>query len=467
MFQLKTNIYLLLWFCFIATFAFLIPYYSNDYRYQLIEGTEELVTSFYDICVSQYRHYFTWGGRTPPHFLAQCLLWGGKIVSSLATALCYVLLIYFIYSMGTGKKLSPFKMPFVPVVFISIGLWVCMRSYGEVVFMLVTSCNYLFTSTFIMLYLLPYRFALNEERTEHGILFALMMFVLGIIAGWCNENTGFAICAVTGLLCLYKLHKRELTLWQATGLIGMGIGFLVLALSPGNAARYDSMAQNNFDYFPHLLNTIQIFFVSIIENLPVILCYVYFLVLFKRNNLKEKCQTELYASYYSFALGFVSLAIMIFSPNFPGRSAAPFTMFVLASDIALYAALKKHNINPLKSAYKMTIYALFFVFFAVTSTNAFGALFQARADQVELEKSIADQIAQGKKDLEVPIMHVQSGRYIFIGAMKVSKENFANKIAARYYHVNSFTKACDLTQSFIHFDLKYVVRYGEPVCRTH
>ncbi|MBP5243143.1 MAG: hypothetical protein J6Z28_00295, partial [Succinivibrio sp.] len=97
MFQLKTNIYLLFWFSFIAIFAFLIPYYSNDYRYQLIEGTEDMVSSLWDICVSQYRHYFTWGGRTPPHFLAQCLLWGGKVISSIATALCYISLIYIIY----------------------------------------------------------------------------------------------------------------------------------------------------------------------------------------------------------------------------------------------------------------------------------------------------------------------------------------------------------------------------------
>ena len=98
-----------------------IPYafiWDGDDRGNLLDGVgqRQRIASFYDIVISQWSHYFTWGGRTPPHFLAQCLLWGGKVVSSLATALCYISLIYIIYLMGTGKKISPFKMPFVPVV---------------------------------------------------------------------------------------------------------------------------------------------------------------------------------------------------------------------------------------------------------------------------------------------------------------------------------------------------------------
>lgn len=146
---LKSPIYLLAWFVFITACAYIIPYFSNDYRYMMIEGTQDLVSSFSDIVVSQYRHYFTWGGRTPPHVLAQLLLWGGKYVSAVGAGLCYLVLIYLIYVQAKGKRVNPFKLLILPVLFITVALWLCLRAYGEVIFMLVTSCNYLYTTTFI------------------------------------------------------------------------------------------------------------------------------------------------------------------------------------------------------------------------------------------------------------------------------------------------------------------------------
>ena len=62
---LKSHIYLLAWFVFITACAYIIPYFSNDYRYMMIEGTQDLVSSFSEIVETQNRHYFTCGVRTP------------------------------------------------------------------------------------------------------------------------------------------------------------------------------------------------------------------------------------------------------------------------------------------------------------------------------------------------------------------------------------------------------------------
>ncbi len=463
--NLKTNIYLLIWFSYIVLFAFLIPYYSNDFRYMLIEQTDDVVTNFYDILVSQYRHYFTWGGRTPPHVLAQTLLLCGKYVSSLATGLCYLSLVYLIYVFGVGRKISPLRLPLIPVVFITIGLWICLRAFGEVFFMLVSSCNYLYTTVFIMAYLLPFRFSIGQDGSRHGIYFAVLMFVLGVIAGWCNENTGFAICFVTGLMGLYFLIHKRLTLWQFTALAGMGIGFLILVLSPGNSARLNSMEKSHFEYASHIFKALQIFALTMAETLPLILAYVLLRYKVHSSKLDVSESKQLYGSYYALAVGFSSLFIMVFSPNFPARTAAPFTFFTLAACIALYDILRRNSVSVLGKKGTLGIIALSFVFIGATATNAVGALKVARADRVIEEEAIKTQIAEGKKDLILPISHVMTSRYIFVSEPKVSTTHFANVILARYYHVNTITKKCDFSHGLPHSDLMYFQRYGKEVCQ--
>ena len=153
----KSYIWLLIWGLFIGSCAYLIPYFTNDYRYLMIQGTDDLVKSFSDIIISQWRHYFEWGGRTPAHLIAQTLLYAGKGISAVASACCYITLILFIYYHAYGIKPTLKGLKFMPLFFITMSLWLFLRIYGEVVFMLVSSCNYMFTTTIVLIFLLPYR----------------------------------------------------------------------------------------------------------------------------------------------------------------------------------------------------------------------------------------------------------------------------------------------------------------------
>ncbi|WP_320911860.1 DUF6056 family protein, partial [Eisenbergiella porci] len=69
---------------------------------------------------------------------------------------------------------------------------------------------------------------------------------LGVLAGWCNENSsGGGLLMV--LLCLgfylYEQKKnnagsgRLLKPWMVTGLIGQAVGLAFMVLAPGNAVR--------------------------------------------------------------------------------------------------------------------------------------------------------------------------------------------------------------------------------------
>ena len=48
----KTYVYLALWTAFIAACAYMMPYFSNDYRYMLVQGSDLPVESLKDIAVS-------------------------------------------------------------------------------------------------------------------------------------------------------------------------------------------------------------------------------------------------------------------------------------------------------------------------------------------------------------------------------------------------------------------------------
>ena len=52
----RSYCYLLLWFGLIIICSELTPYFANDYRYMLVQGTHDFISSYQDIWQSQYQH---------------------------------------------------------------------------------------------------------------------------------------------------------------------------------------------------------------------------------------------------------------------------------------------------------------------------------------------------------------------------------------------------------------------------
>ncbi len=458
----RSFIYLTIIFLYVLFFAYNIPHFSNDYRYMLIEGTDDRVTSVADIILSQYRHYFTWGGRTPPHVLAQLLLLSGKLAGALATALCFVLLIYLVNVLAKGSLLNPFKIDSTALLISFSLLYFCLRNFGEVLFMLVTSCNYLFTTTFVLLILVPFVKALESDKDDNSLskgfvlknIFNFLIFLCGLTAGWCNENTGFALCSVTFLYLVYMLRKKKLSAFMVAGFAGMCTGFLILVLSPGNAARMQMMeSTGRFDYFSHIFTAIGVFNLSLLENLPLIIAFLYLLFKVYKKGLIKKYRQSMLCTLYLFAIGFASLSVMIFSPNFPARSATVFTVFTLVATLKLYYILKKEQVTVVNRAFFYSYSVIFSLYFLITATNALECLSRLNDEFVQRENSIKEQIANGKTDLVVKPFSVVSSRYIFVGDIHADSNYFANKILSRYYKISSIVRTCDEIKTLPHSDL--------------
>ena len=91
--------------------------FGDDYLYSFIwQGKPEFVpltedairvSSWQDLLISQWLHYFSWSGRTVNHTLAQFFLWQGKGIFNFFNALIAVVLIIEIYwCINKGDKVQ-------------------------------------------------------------------------------------------------------------------------------------------------------------------------------------------------------------------------------------------------------------------------------------------------------------------------------------------------------------------------
>ena len=449
----RSYCYLLLWFGIIVMGVVLTPYFANDYRYFLVQGTGELVSSVSDIFVSQYRHYFEWGGRTVAHVIAQFLLWWGKPLSGIVQGLCYVLLILFIYYNAYGLK-PTLRVRFVPIFIISLLLLLQLRRYGEVVFNIVSSANYLYTTTLVLIFLLPYRISMEREVNGSWYL-APLMLLLGVLAGWTNENTAAAVAAGLGLYLIYCLKERKLTLWQVVGYAGFLIGFALLVLAPGNRARLDSMEDGGFDYLRHTLGALGIFCESLVMCALLIGAGIYLWLRVRKFMLQYTLPGTYHGAMWFIYTGFFSLVLMIFSPNFPARSATPFVVFTIIGIMSLSAIVLERYRSILPRKVERSLLLVGGALMLAIVVNIIYCAVVLNNDHRIREAEVLTQLEEGKRTLVVSPLHVQNFKYLYVADVRADPDYWTNHIVADFLKVDAVMRTCDYAPSALPIDLLF------------
>lgn len=454
-------------FVFIALCAYLTPLFSNDYRYLMIEGTDERARTLYDIVISQYRHYFEWGGRTVNHVCAMLLLWLPHWLRALIQGLAFVSLIVLILMHATAGFKGARPLTGLKVLTVFALLWLTLRYFGEVVFNTVSSANYLYSTQWILLFTLPWRRALRLESDPRPWWFALLMFPLGVAVGWTNENSGSALAFVMGLYLLYLLFRRQvINVWQWTAVAGVGVGFLLLVLAPGNAARYADMAGRGFDYVAHLPVALEIYGVTWLLFTPLWLLLMLKLWTLRGAGLLTLKDPYLRGALFWTAFGVVSLTVMLASPTFPARSATFCSVGLILACMAVSESCEYHGLEVFPSLLRKLTLGVFVLYFAVTGSNTLQGYVQAHADGIAREREIASQLLEGRKDVTVEPFHVTSTKYLFIADIRSNPQHFANLILRRYYHIEgSLTRLCDPPSSYT-LDFMLLSRVGERACQV-
>ena len=257
-------------FVLIFIFNVLTPMMTDDLFYS---KTVSEASGIGELFAQEYTQYMTWTGRSVCHMILRFFLLTDKMVFNVANSLVFVLLTLLIYWNVEHKK----KYDIPVYLLINLLLWMFGVVFRQTVLWETGACNYLWGSAIIMSFVTLYRYGLKRESAsgqqsglKHPALWAVFLPVLGVLAGWCNENSsGGGLLMV--LLCLgFYLYERKrqpgnagspegmkklgenrdngagsvdkkggcgLRLWMITGLIGNGIGLAFMVLAPGNAVR--------------------------------------------------------------------------------------------------------------------------------------------------------------------------------------------------------------------------------------
>ncbi|MDH6355350.1 hypothetical protein M2132_001691 [Dysgonomonas sp. PH5-45] len=425
-------------FIFIYILNRLHPLYADDWMYSMTPAPlYEHISNFGQILQTQYEHYFTWGGRSVVHIIAQSLLLIGEGPADLLNSLAFVALTFVIYMLANkGKSANPSLL-----LGINLIVFLLQPAFGSTCLWITGSANYLWGTLIILAFLLPYKFYLNKGKEDSGVVLkSSFLFLFGIVAGWTNENMGVALVAIIALLLFYyKQSGRKIPVWAICGLVGVLIGCAFMIAAPGNFARMDMMEHTNkasrlAAYANQFLAALAAFY-----NYSLGLAFIFVLLLIVARiyiSDKEKRKEATAVSLIFFFGAILAMLAMAASPIFPPRASFGLNMLIVTAAATLFAQLdfSKQIIK------QVSICALAFgLFFWVGDyskgrkelASAYTTL-EKRAEFVRKEKQ------RGVSDiiLSEPIYGPQT-KYFHFFELQADSADWHNQIYSKYYSVNS------------------------------
>lgn len=431
---------------------FYTPLFADDYSYSFSFMTGERIESASQIIDSQIGHYQCMNGRSITHFLAQMFLLAGDQAFIFFNTFFFLILMALIYLHACGSlrifSLGKFSMS-VMLIFLS------SPAFGQSFLWITGAANYLYGILIVLAVLLPYRLQMNGPSPNVHPLretaAAAIYLLLGIVAGWTNENTSVAmIVMIVGYIIYYQANAITIHAWNITGGIGGIIGCVLVLSSPGTAKRLESAGGSGgvIDWLKRLVFYSCDMLVHL--HLPILLFVVLLcLYLYQKRSvlaghtckgvrtLFEECEVTMV-----YALGFLaSVYSMIVSPQFPGRAwSGPVILFV----IVLIGFCSRVDLSERFAAAGKNITLGFVVLLcAATYINAYYELKNVDAGYRDRVSAIETAVSLGEGSVEVPNIYGWTGYscYSAGGDLNADSGEWPNADIARYYKVDKIVRS--------------------------
>jgi len=224
-------IYLLLLICGLLT-----PKVADDWEYSLSFATGEPLSSLAEIAPSMRAHAVVMNGRLFSHALVQTFLFLPRAVFPFLNAGMFLALILLLYRLCRRGKEDNILL--LAVLFGAV--WVFTPDFGQVFLWLDGACNYGWSCTLGLLFLLPYfKKALGKDNTVYGPMFWVLWMLPGVFIGGYLENTSAAVLVLSVLLwMLTRLYRREkLSFFTILPILAAAAGFLFMLTRPAEAMK--------------------------------------------------------------------------------------------------------------------------------------------------------------------------------------------------------------------------------------
>ncbi len=360
----KEIIITLLIFIIMLLLNCLTPIISDDFGYSFNLEHERL-RGLKDIANFQIVHYKWWGGRVIAHSLAQFFLWLPKSIFNIANSLCFTIMIILMYLITKKDK----KSSQVTIWLLFLLTYFLQPVLGQCSLWLTGSCNYLWTTTIILFLLFLF---VKERKIRDNIIYIIVMFFLGIIAGLTNENTSFGLITMLILIIIKQIKEKEkIKKWQITAVIGNIIGFLILILAPGNYIRKDGYTEETTLIIRLIKRFIEYTKTSLSYQIIIFLIFSFLII----SIIRKKKKINLYSIILMIGSIFCIYS-MLLSPTFPERSWFGIITLSIMSTIMLLNDYSK--INPNIKKYILIITIVLTIFFIPNYINLYKDTYNLR-----------------------------------------------------------------------------------------
>jgi hypothetical protein len=387
---------------------------------------ERLLASLIDVIDSTKEMYFTWHGRSVVDFLTFLFLFfKNKNIFNVFNTIVYGLLILLLCFHATGslKKVNPFIF-----LFTNILVWIFTPSWGQDFLWITGSFNYLWTTTIILFFLIPYRKRIDNQEFSLNIVLSILFFFLGILAGWSIENSAAGIfIMLLGYFVIKAIRKEQISLFEILGIAGFLIGFILLI----------SARKNIMTDFMEIITRFMDITMKLIVNCGLLVGLSIILVIEIVYFRKKKISASI---YLFFLAGLTSVYSMIFSAGFPERAFLIPSICFLITLLGLVNTIRM-GISKRYFMFISIIISIIFVpsfFYGTRSIVKSYLLSEAR------EVYIYEQKKNGNLNIQVktpiPVVNTHSGLYggIDILTEKEDPEYTVHNIAKTvYYGINS------------------------------
>ncbi|WP_295359511.1 DUF6056 family protein [uncultured Succiniclasticum sp.] len=448
-------------FLFFYLLNYLMPMtFGDDYLYSFIwQGkpmfvplTEEAIrcSSVVDVIHSQWSHYFTWSGRVVSHTLAQLLLWCGKEFFNVCNACVSSVLVLEIYwCVHKGNASGDLKPGMICLILFA--LWFFIPSFSSSFLWLVGSCNYLWVTTLLCGFLIPYirkYYCFKEKFFDNG-WFSYVFFFFGVIAGCSNENSCLWIIVL--LLAFIHFSKKESAVdsWLYTGIAGLILGYAVLLFAPGNYARLLSVHGSNWFTMDKFLANLRVFVEVLIWQF--LLCFFCLSSLLKLHRsirnytesmMKANLQKDILLVKVFCIISLAMSGIMVFSPEFPLRSAFPGTVLLIMAVGILLRIQKEYGIELVQHQVKVFFAYVGVISFIITLGVTLHFLYEHRIWNTMIVSHVSSCRIKNDKEKVLCVKRFKttgritdfmSGYHTFENNLSEDANSWENVAFARYY----------------------------------
>jgi hypothetical protein len=298
------------------------PYMLDDISYR---SEVKDAHSLWDLVVQQYGDYMYWNARVVGQFILRLSLVGDKHIFNIANSAVFVVMIYLIQIniLPCQKEKHLRQNPFVFLLVLAF-TWRYAVYFAYTILWLSGACNFLWTTTIILGFITICRRKLAspyQPTTKIKVAVScLWLFVFGVVAGWCSENTSGAMIILLLMLSFLELRvdktvsKTKITIMPhlIAAYSGALTGFLFLILSPGVRVRMEGdLTRAGVSRYVLRLNQLLLATKEcLFELLCIVVIVVVLLLIFKAN--KKPILTQCFPFLLA---GIVSCLAMLLTPH--------------------------------------------------------------------------------------------------------------------------------------------------------